>query len=241
VVARAKVRVEEVRMGTLEGVRGFALKELAGWTQDFRDALAEKEPSLPADTLLDDTRTRLEAMLSTIADPGALAPQMRAFTVGGAIYVAFYLALHAHGRDAAQVWTVCERATRLHFERMRGLTRTLASEGMHGWPMKALTRWIAGRTKAEPVGGWVFEYVEGGEAFGYGVDYHRCAIRELAIANGAADFAPYICLSDIIGSETLGWGLTRTETLAQGGKRCDFRFTRGGPTEVRSRLPVVPS
>jgi hypothetical protein len=228
-------------MSTLEGVRGFALREVDGWDRDFRDALAEKEPSIDADALLADTRARLEAMLPTIADPGALAPQMRAFTVGGAIYVAFYLALHARGRDAAQVWTVCERATRLHFERMRGLTRTLASEGMHGWPMKALTRWIARRSQAEPVGGWVFEYVEGADGFGYGVDYHRCAIRELAIAHGAADFAPYICLSDIVGSETLGWGLTRTETLAQGGRRCDFRFARGGQTRVRSSLPVVSS
>lgn len=58
-------------------------------------------------------------------------------------------------------------------------------------------------------------------------------------ARFAADFAPHICLDDIIGSEVLGWGLVRTETLAQGGTRCDFRFKRGGATDVQVRLPVA--
>lgn len=106
--------------------------------------------------------------------------------------------------------------------------------------MKALSRSIARRSKEAPVGGWAFDFVEGvkGE-LDYGVDYTRCAIRELAIANGAADFAPYICLADIAGSDTFGWGLARTETIAQGGARCDFRFKRGRPTDVKIRLPVA--
>jgi hypothetical protein len=72
----------------------------------------------------------------------------------------------------------------------------------------------------------------------YGVNYRRCAIRELALSQGAADFAPYICLSDIVGSEKFGWGLKRSETLAQGGTRCDFRFRKGGDTDVKVHLPM---
>ncbi len=226
-------------MGTLEGAR-FALREMDGWAGDLGDALGELEPSLPRAEILADARARFEAMLATIPDPGALAPHMRAFTVGGAVYVAFYLALHAHGRDAAAVWPVCERATRLHFERMSAFEKRLASDGISSWPLQALSRWLAGRSQKTPVGGWVFDFVEKTEDFDYGVNYTRCAIRELAIAHGAAEFAPYICISDISGSELFGWGLTRTQTLAQGGSHCDFRFKRGAETRVRVKLPVLP-
>ncbi len=228
-------------MSTIDKIERRVLQELDGWSKDLRDALLEHDATLPADAILSLARSRLTAMLPTIPDPGLLAPQMRMFTIGGAIYVAFYLALRERGWSAERVWGVCERATRLHFERMSGLEKRLASDGMHSWLMKALSRWLAGRSQTEPVGGWVFDYVEATEQHDYGVTYKRCAIRELAIANGAAEFAPYICLADVPGSDLFGWGLERTETLAQGGSRCDFRFKRGAPTKVRVTLPVVPS
>ena len=55
-----------------------------------------------------------------------------------------------------------------------------------------------------------------GVAFDHGVDYLRCGNLELAREVGADAFAPYLCLSDIALSEGLGWGLTRTQTLADG-------------------------
>lgn len=213
--------------------------ELDGWADDFVGALSAREGEATARAILDDARERLDAMLATIPDPGWAAPQMRAFTIGGAIYVAVHLALAARGGGAKESWAVCEEATRAHFARMRGMQRKLATDGMFGWPMKALSRWLAKRSQDEPVGGWVFDFVEPSEGFDYGVDYRRCAIRELAIANGAADFAPYICLADVPGSEAFGWGLARSETLAQGGARCDFRFRRGGATDVKVRLPIA--
>ncbi|MBN8616691.1 MAG: L-2-amino-thiazoline-4-carboxylic acid hydrolase [Deltaproteobacteria bacterium] len=221
-------------------MRAFALEELEGWKKDVRDALASAAPELPFDAIHDETRAQLEAMLPSIPDPGAMAPQMRAFTTGGAIYVAYYLSLHARGWDAARVWSVLEVATKLHFERMSSFQKRLASDGMFSWPMKALSRWLAKKSHVAPVGGWIFSFVEGDGEHDYGVTYEKCAIRDLAIAHGAADFAPYICLSDIQGSHAFGWGLTRSGTLAQGASACDFRFKRNGETRVRVKLPVVP-
>lgn len=223
-------------------IRGQVLGELAKWRGVLEGALEPREGREAAEAIVADAAERLGAMCDSIADPGWTAPHMRAFTIGGAIYVAVYLALAERGYDAARAWEVCEAATRARFAGMRGLERKLASDGMYGWPMKALSRWLARRSQQAPVGGWVFDFVEGERAeggFEYGVDYRRCAIRELAIAQGAAEFAPYICLADVSGSDLLGWGLARTETLAQGGSRCDFRFHRGGETRVRVRLPVA--
>ena len=213
--------------------------EVRSWRPDFQAALAAREPVELVPTLLDEIAARADAVGKTTPDPGALAPHMRAFTTGGVVYVGVYLALAARGYDAARAWEVCEVATKTHFARMKGLERAAASSGLFSWPLKALSRWIAKKSKTEPVGGWAFDFLEGDGSMDYGVNYTRCAIRELAITNGAADFAPYICLSDISGSEAFGWGLVRTSTLAQGGSHCDFRFTRGGPTDVKVRLPVA--
>jgi hypothetical protein len=225
--------------GHLDAILSRVLGELDRWTPDFRAALAPSEPESVVDAVLADQREHARTIAASVPDPGWSAPHMRAFTIGGLLYVALHRALAPRGYDAARTWSVCDAATRTHFANMSPTERRLASDGMFSWPMRALSRWIAGRSAKEPVGGWVLDFVEGkpGE-FDFGVDYKRCAIRELAIAHGAADLAPHICLADVPGSETFGWGLARTETLAQGGARCDFRFRRGGKTDVKVRLPV---
>jgi hypothetical protein len=224
----------------LSRIERRALGELGRWRPDLLPALEARLGAAEAARAFDDVQTRFRALLGAMPDPGWRAPLSRAFSVGGAIYIAVYLALRPRGFDAARAWEVCDEATRAHFTRLQGLVRWAASAGMFSALTRWLTRSLARRSRTSPVGGWVAEYVppEPGSR-DYGVTYTRCAIRDLAIAQGAADFAPFICLSDVIGSETLGWGLRRTETLAQGGTRCDFRFRRGQPTDVIRRLPVV--
>ncbi|UQA56197.1 L-2-amino-thiazoline-4-carboxylic acid hydrolase [Polyangium aurulentum] len=226
-------------MTSLQPIASRVFSELDAWRPDFQEALAKREGEEAARAILEAARAKAEGMLASVPDPGVLAPQMRVFTISGLLYVALYLALAARGYDAPRAWEICEEATRLHFARMRGAERKLASAGMFSWPMKALTRWLGRRSKRAPIGGWEFDYVEGDGTFDYGTDYRRCAIRDLAVAHGAAEFAPYICTADIAGSEEFGWGLQRTQTIAQGGERCDFRFRKGGATEVRVRLPMI--
>ena len=81
--------------------------------------------------------------------------------------------------------------------------------------------------------GNVIDFVEGdGVTFDYGVDYLECASCKFLAKQGTPEIAPYLCPVDILFSEALGWGLTRTTTLAGGADRCDFRFKKGGPTRV---------
>jgi len=82
---------------------------------------------------------------------------------------------------------------------------------------------------------FIMTYVKGnGQDFDYGVDYTECAICKFLSAQNALELAPYMCDTDKIGSEMLGWGLTRTMTLAKGGEKCDFRFKKGGKTNILS-------
>jgi len=85
---------------------------------------------------------------------------------------------------------------------------------------------------------FVMEFVEGnGKTYNYGINYIECANCKFLNAQNALELAPYICATDKIISELLGWGLTRTMTLAEGNPMCDFRFTKGGETKIEN-LPV---
>ncbi len=75
--------------------------------------------------------------------------------------------------------------------------------------------------------------------FDFGVNYHSCQMHQFVVEQGAKEFAPFICMSDIVLSEEYGWGLKRTQTLADGAEFCDFRFRPGQPTEITSMSPSV--
>jgi hypothetical protein len=46
-------------------------------------------------------------------------------------------------------------------------------------------------------------------------------------------------MSDIALSDAMEWGLIRTETLADGCERCDFRFKKRGKTQISSKTSEV--
>ena len=80
---------------------------------------------------------------------------------------------------------------------------------------------------------WVFEVVEGnGQGFAFGVDYTECGIVKYLAREGAPELAPYLCWIDYPQFAAMHLRLDRTETLAQGGQRCDFRMSRGKPVKV---------
>ena len=80
-------------------------------------------------------------------------------------------------------------------------------------------------------GDWVMTFVEGdGKDFSYGVDVTECAIQKYLRAQGAPELTRYLCLTDLVSSETMGRGLVRYKTLAEGCAVCDFRYKRGRPS-----------
>ena len=89
-------------------------------------------------------------------------------------------------------------------------------------------------------GDFEVRYVMGdGKEFDWGVDYLGCGNYKFVKDHGGEEFTPYVCMSDIALSDAMGWGLIRTETLADGCKRCDFRFKKGGKTKISSTIPKV--
>jgi len=85
-------------------------------------------------------------------------------------------------------------------------------------------------------GGYVLTFIEGeGQKFDYGFDYTECAGCKFLNEQNASELAPFMCALDKTVSEALGWGLTRTMTIAEGFDKCDFRFKKGGKTNITSQ------
>lgn len=80
---------------------------------------------------------------------------------------------------------------------------------------------------------WVFEFVEGdGKTFAYGITMTECGLEKFWRGQGLEEFIPYLCLTDWAQWRALGIVATRTQTIANGGEYCDFRYVKkgkGGP------------
>lgn len=87
---------------------------------------------------------------------------------------------------------------------------------------------------------WVFDFVQGdGQAFEDGVDYSECGVVKYLRREGALELAPYLCWIDYPMHAAMHLKLIRTETLAQGGQRCDFRYGRGEPVQAEPEFVHV--
>jgi hypothetical protein len=82
-------------------------------------------------------------------------------------------------------------------------------------------------------------YIGNKEALLKKFDHTAALMENFLVARFGMEFAPYVCMSDIALSDALGWGLIRTQTLADGCHHCDFRFMKGEATQISSKTPEV--
>ena len=71
------------------------------------------------------------------------------------------------------------------------------------------------------------EFVEGdGTSFDYGFDISECGVYKLFKELGAEKDVPFQCMSRVREANIFGYGLFRTQTLATGALKCDYRYTK---------------
>jgi hypothetical protein len=76
--------------------------------------------------------------------------------------------------------------------------------------------------------GFKIKYVEGADQNEFGVDYLKCGICDYFARQGMFEYVKYCCLVDYAIMKNLGISFSRTTTLGNGGKKCDFRFAKQG-------------
>lgn len=203
--------------------------------------VADRYGEESADALYRDARQEYEAIIPQIPRlRGARARMLNTFLRITAQEVAVYKAMKEHGKTPPDAWEICHEGIRL---RLKGFPRWKAR--LFRWLMfspvvkQIILRRVQKREQPR-FGDFEVRYVIGdGDDFDFGVDYVGCGNLELVKKLGAEEFAPYVCMSDIPLSNALGWGLVRTQTLADGCGHCDFRFKKGAATQITSKTPEV--
>jgi hypothetical protein len=194
-----------------------------------------------ADELYRSARESYERIIPKVPKiHGARGGMMNSFLRITAQEVAVYKAVESRGGTPADAWDICHEAIRLRMNGFPKWKRSLLRQFM----FSGLARRVFGRREKRGerlrAGDFEIRYVAGdGSDFDIGVDYVQCGNLELAKELGAEPFAPYVCMSDIALSDALGWGLIRSQTLADGCSHCDFRFKRGAETQISSQTPEV--
>lgn len=219
-------------MGHYVRKRAKLLKSFDKTAGLIRDHVVSRYGEELADSLHRKAREEYERLIPQIPQTRSL-PALNSFLRISALELSVYRAMKEHGKSVPEAWEICHEALRKRTEAMPKLLRRLVGWYLFTGFVKKRAQKIAGRD----LGGFTIECV-GGEG-GWGVNYRRCAIYDFLKEQDAGDFAPYVCLSDIALSDAMGWGLKRTETLADGCDKCDFRFRKGARTEISSRVPEV--
>lgn len=92
--------------------------------------------------------------------------------------------------------------------------------------IKKQEKWSAETHKKIYENDWVVDIIPGCGSFQLGYDYLECGICKLFKDEGCFELAKYLCKLDYLLADVMGLRLDRTQTLADGGKKCDFRFSR---------------
>ncbi len=188
-----------------------------------------------AEAVVAETSQRFEALLPEIPYIGGSENILTKNLYLSAAMLAMYQSLKARGKYVEEVARLIYLGTTSLYS---------------GFPFRFLLRWqgrqlfsqkrieqrrraAAASQKGLYLDDWVFGIVEGdGQIFEFGVDYTECGIVKYLTREGAPELAPYLCWLDYPMCKSMRVRLVRTETIAQGCERCNFRFSRGPAVEV---------
>ncbi len=194
-----------------------------------------------ANTLQREVRQQYEKLIPKIPYiKGPRAKALNTFLLISAQELAAYKAMKKHGKPPGEAWEVCHEALRFRLAEVPQWKRWLIRRFMFSRLVRKIVAKRARQKQKVRFGEFEIEYLIGeGDEFDFGVNYLQCGNYTFVKKHGGKEFAPYVCMSDIALSEAMGWGLIRTETLADGCPHCDFRFKEGTTTQISSKTPEV--
>jgi len=215
--------------------KGRFMRLVRFYFRPFRKPLAEAYGEAAGKAIARDALGRFEVLLPDIPYIGGGGNSMTITLVKVAAKLAMYQTLRARGasvEESARLVHLGEVAFYRSIP-MRWVMRLqgrgfLSRRGRDMWKRIAATS----QERRYP-GDWVYEVVDGNaHGAGLGLDCTECGAVKYLDREGATEYAPYLCWIDYPQFAAMGLRLDRTETIAQGGQRCDFRVSRGRPVHV---------
>jgi hypothetical protein len=242
--ARDKFRVDEMPsqiMGYYSSQKHKLLKDFDRTSELAKSWVSARYGKGFASALQKGARQEYEALIPKIPYiKGVRAKALNLFLLCTAQELATYKAMKKQDKSPAEAWELCHQALRLRVAEIPRWKRWLLRRFMFSGLVRKIVERRARKQQKVRFGDFEVEYVVGeGDDFDWGVDYLQCGNHSFALQHGGAEFAPYICMSDIALSDAMGWGLIRTQTLADGCRYCNFRFKKGAATQISSKMPEV--
>ncbi|MHC4395791.1 MAG: L-2-amino-thiazoline-4-carboxylic acid hydrolase [Planctomycetota bacterium] len=207
----------------------------------MQDYLTKRYGEELANRLYRETRQEYEKIIPEIPYiQGMRARALNSFLIIVAQELAVYRIMKRHNKNLEEIWEICHEAIKSRMEKFSQIKRWLLKYLMFSNFLMRRVKKRARRGEQLKFGDFEVRYLIGdGKEFDWGVDYVGCGHYSFLKAQGAEEFAPYVCLSDIPLSDALGWGLIRTQTIADGCQSCDFRFKKGSKTTISSKTAEV--
>lgn len=193
------------------------------------------------DTIVAKARQEYARLIPQLPHIGGKSNRLTQNLIGSAWFLAVYRAMRVQGRPTEEIGKLFLDMYEVWADRYPSWVLKL-----QGWyTFTPLARWQRNRQaqlsqeKRYP-GDWVYHTLPR-NGYDLGVDYTECAICKFYQSQGAGELLPYLCQLDYVLSERMGLGLVRTQTLAEGAERCDFRLKHGGKTVWRTVMPKEAS
>lgn len=207
------------------------MEELKNWEKYYKVQLSKKYDDKKIGLVFQETEKEFKELLPQIPYIGGDDNDLTANLEESAMHLALYKVVKKDGITAEQVGDIAYNSTK---DKMADVNIIKASAlkviGQLGFTelnYKKTRKEAAESKKKKYDGDWVFDFVEGDKNnFEYGVDYTECGIVKFYHTQGAEELAPYLCKIDFAVDDLLGQGLFRTETIAGGCKKCDFRYKK---------------
>ena len=217
------------------------LKEFNSTATLIEDWLVSRFGKNLASNLKSEVQQEYEKLIPEIPYiEGIRGRPLNTFLLFTAQELAAYKAMKKLGKTVEEAWEVCHEAIRIKLAAIPKWKRWMLRYFMFSPLVMAIMKRRAGKKEKVLLGSFEIEYLIGdGTDFSFGVNYLQCGNLNFVKKQGGEEFAPYICMSDIALSDALGWGLIRSQTLADGCHYCDFRFKKGGETQITSKTPEV--
>lgn len=203
-----------------------------GFCERIGDLIKEKYGIDFKKEVITEIREEYESIYEEIpyigGDENSLTPDL----IGAAENLAFYKVLKKHGKTLKEIGEMAYKAAKKEFDEHPELVPPMNDSKFIPYIKYAAE---VSQEKRYP-GDWVYKFIEGNDEFDFGTEFTECGIQKLYHKYGAEEFTPYLCAMDILMSECGNLGLHRTETLAEGGKKCDFQYKAGRETKIKNTV-----
>jgi L-2-amino-thiazoline-4-carboxylic acid hydrolase len=176
--------------------------------------------------VLKDARRELELLTLQLPNTGGWRNPHTQFIIATALFLALYRVLKTRGQSTEEVGNlILEAVSRMYSSHLVRVMRLFGSIQRRLFGCQAARRLARISQQRKYPDDFVCMFVEGdGVNFDYGFDYVECGICKFLHRQNADELAPYMCRLDYPYAEAMGIRLMRTSTIAEGGKKCDFRY-----------------